>query len=67
MLFGICLIATNRERSQRICKHEKIGHGYVTQYFHLKGISPINIKPKLDSSQKESAPSFAIIKHNGSV
>ena len=42
-------------------KIEKIGHRYVIQYFHLKGLSPTNIKSELDSSLGESAHSFTII------
>ncbi|KYN39316.1 Histone-lysine N-methyltransferase SETMAR [Trachymyrmex septentrionalis] len=42
---------------------EKIGHRYVIQYFHLKGLSPINIKAKLDSTLEESAPSFTTVKY----
>ena len=29
---------------------EKIDHGYVIQYFHLKGLSPTNMKAELDST-----------------
>ena len=36
----------------------KIGHRYVIQYFHLKGLSPTIIKAELDSTLGESAPSF---------
>lgn len=36
-------------------KMEKIGHNYVIQNFYLKGLSPTNIKTKLDSSMGESA------------
>ena len=42
---------------------EKIGHRYVIQYFHLKGLSPINIKAELDPTLGESAPSFTTIKY----
>ena len=42
---------------------EKIGHRYVIQYFHLKGLSPTNIKAELDSTLGESAPSFTTIKY----
>ncbi|KYN38942.1 Histone-lysine N-methyltransferase SETMAR [Trachymyrmex septentrionalis] len=43
---------------------EKIGHCYVIQYFHLKGLSPTNIKAELDSTLlKESAPSFTTVKY----
>jgi histone-lysine N-methyltransferase SETMAR len=42
---------------------EKIGHRYVIQYFHLKGLSPTNIKTELDSTLGESAPSFTTIKY----
>jgi len=42
---------------------EKIGHRYVIQYFHLKGLTPTNIKAELDSTLGESAPSFTTIKY----
>jgi histone-lysine N-methyltransferase SETMAR len=42
---------------------EKIGHRYVIQYFHLKGLSPTNIKAELDSTLGESAPSFITVKY----
>ena len=42
---------------------EKIGHRYVIQYFHLKGLSPANIKAELDYTLGESAPSFTTIKY----
>ena len=42
---------------------EKIGHRYVIQYFHLKELSPTNIKAELDSTLRESAPSFTTIKY----
>ena len=42
---------------------EKIGHRYVIQYFHLKGLSPTNIEAKIDSTLEESAPSFTTIKY----
>jgi hypothetical protein len=42
---------------------EKIGHRYVIQYFHLKGLSPTNIKAELDSAVGESAPSFTTVKY----
>ena len=42
---------------------EKIGHRYVIQYFHLKGLSPTNIKAELDSTLGESALSFTTIKY----
>jgi histone-lysine N-methyltransferase SETMAR len=42
---------------------EKIGHRYVIQYFHLKGLSPTNIKAELDSTLGESAPSFTTPKY----
>jgi len=42
---------------------EKIGHRYVIQYFHLKGLSPTNIKAELDSTLGESAPSFTTVKY----
>ena len=44
-------------------KMEKIGHRYVIQYFHLKGLSPTNIKAELDSTLEESAPSFTTVKY----
>jgi histone-lysine N-methyltransferase SETMAR len=37
---------------------EKIDHRYVIQYFHLKRLSPTDIKAELDSTLGESAPSF---------
>ena len=42
---------------------EKIGHRYMIQYFHLKGLSPTNIKAELDSTLGESAPSFTTVKY----
>ena len=42
---------------------EKIGHRYVIQYFHLKGLSPTNIKAELDSTLGESTSSFPTIKY----
>lgn len=42
---------------------EKISHRYVIQYFHLKGLSPTNIKAELDSTLGESAPSFTTVKY----
>ncbi|XP_018346987.1 PREDICTED: histone-lysine N-methyltransferase SETMAR-like, partial [Trachymyrmex septentrionalis] len=36
---------------------------YVIQYFHLKGLSPTNIKAELDSTLEESAPSFTTVKY----
>ncbi|GFV66668.1 mariner transposase [Trichonephila clavipes] len=42
---------------------EKIGHRYVIQYFHLKSLSPTNIKAELDSTLGESAPSFTTVKY----
>lgn len=42
---------------------EKIGHGYVIQYFHFKDISPTNIKAELDPTLGESAPSYTAIKY----
>ena len=42
---------------------EKISDRYVTQYFHLKGLSPTNIKAELDSTLGEFAPSFTTIKY----
>lgn len=44
-------------------KMEKIGHRYVIQYFHLKGLNPTKIKTELDGTLGESAPSFATIKY----
>ena len=32
---------------------EKICHRYVIQYFHLKSLSPTNIKAELDSTLEE--------------
>ena len=37
---------------------EKVGHRYVVQYFHLKGLISTNIKAALDSTLGESARSF---------
>lgn len=42
---------------------DKIGYRNVIQYFHLKGLSPINIKAKLDSTQGKFAPSFTTVKY----
>ena len=42
---------------------EKIGHRYVIQYFHLKGLSQTNIKAELDSTLGKSASSFTTIKY----
>ena len=42
---------------------EKIGHRYVIQYFHLKGLRPNNIKVELDSTLEESASLFTTIKY----
>ena len=42
---------------------DKIGYHYVIQYFHLKGLSPTNIKAELDYTLAESAPSFTTIKY----
>ena len=42
---------------------DKIGHRYVMQYFHLKGLSPTNIRAELDSTLGEFAPSFTTIKY----
>ena len=42
---------------------EKIVHRFVTQYIHLKGVSPTNTKSELDSTLGESAPSFTTIKY----
>ena len=41
----------------------KIGHRYVIQYFHLKGLNPTNIKAELDFTLGVSAPSFTTIKY----
>ena len=46
---------------------EKIGHRYVIQYFQLKGLSPTNIKAKLDFLLEESAPSFTTMLLGGRV
>ena len=35
----------------------------MIQYFHLKGLSPTNIKAELDSTLGSSAPSFTTIKY----
>ena len=42
---------------------EKIGHCFVIQYSHLKGLSPTNIKAELDYTLGESSPSFTTIKY----
>ena len=42
---------------------EKIGHRYVIQYFHLKGLNPTNIKVETDFTLGESASSFIRIKY----
>ena len=42
---------------------EKIGHHYVIQYFHLKGLSPTNIEAELDSTLEKSAPLFTKLKY----
>ena len=42
---------------------EKIGHYYVIQYFHLRGLSLTNIKAELDSILGESSPSFTTLKY----
>ncbi|KYN39707.1 hypothetical protein ALC56_05910 [Trachymyrmex septentrionalis] len=42
---------------------EEIGHRYVIQYFHLKGLSLTNIKAELDSTLEESTPSVTIVKY----
>jgi transposase len=62
-LVCICLAAINIERSQCIWKHGYNGNRYVIQNFHLKGLSPTNIKHELDSTLGESAPSFITIKY----
>ena len=38
-------------------KIDKIGQGYVHEYFHLKGLCPTNIKAELYSTLGKSAPS----------
>lgn len=40
-----------------------IGHRYVTQYFHLKGISASIIKVELDSPPWDSVPSLTTINY----
>lgn len=35
----------------------------MIQYFHLKGLSPTNIKAELSSTLGESSPSFITVKH----
>ena len=40
-----------------------IVYRYVIQYFHLKGLSPTNIKVELDSTLGESASLFTTIKY----
>lgn len=35
----------------------------MIQYFHLKGLTPTNIKIELASTLEESAPSFTTIKY----
>ena len=42
---------------------EKIGHRYVISYFHLKGLSPTNIKAELDFTLGESDLSFTTVKY----
>ena len=42
---------------------EKIAHRYAIQYFHLKGLSPTNIKAVLDSTVGETAPSSTTVKY----
>lgn len=42
---------------------EKIGYRNVIQYFYLKGVSPTNIKDKLNSTLDESASSFSTVKY----
>lgn len=39
---------------------EKIGHHYVMQYLHLKGLSSNNIKGELDSTLEEFPPSYTV-------
>ena len=46
-----------------MCKHGKIGHRYVMQYFHLEGLSPTNIKAKLHFTLGVSAPLYTTIKY----
>ena len=40
-----------------------MGHRYVLQYFHLKDLSPTNVKAELDSTLRVSTPSFTTIKY----
>ena len=42
---------------------EKIGHRYVIQYFHWKGLSLTNINVEIDSNLGESAPLFTTIRY----
>ena len=42
---------------------DKGGHRYMIQYFHLKVLTRTNIKAELDSTLRESAPSFTRIKY----
>ena len=42
---------------------EKIGHRYVIQYFHFKGLNPNNFKAELDSTLGEPFPLFTTIKY----
>lgn len=42
---------------------DKIGHRYVIQYFHLKGLTTTNIQAELDSTLGESAPSSTTVKY----
>ena len=62
-LISICLIATNSKRSNKIVNLEKIDHRYVLQYFHFKGLSPTDIRAKLDSTLGKFALSFLTIKY----
>ena len=49
--------------SEFVVNMEKIGHGYVIQYFHLKGLSPTNIEAELDFTLGKFAPTFTAIKY----
>ena len=42
---------------------DKIDNRYVIQYFHLKGLSPTNIKTELESTLGQSAVLFTTIKY----
>lgn len=41
-------------------KMEKIGHRFMIQYLYLKGLSPTNIKAKLDPTLGEFAPTYIL-------